>query len=166
MAASIRATDEIQITAPPAAVYRVLTDFEQYRKWWPPAVRVRALSVVPEVVGSDLELHPRGGPAFRCRVEQAIPDSLLSLRYHEGPYAGLGVWSLEPVTGGTRVRYSVDLTSEHRLLRFFAKFTNLGRSHSRLMRPVLAGLRRAVASATGGGAKRRRGEPADPLNLI
>jgi uncharacterized protein YndB with AHSA1/START domain len=166
MSASIRATDEIQVTASPAAVYRVLTDFEGYGEWWPPAVKVRALTVVPDVVGSDLEFRPRGGPAFRCRVEQAVPDSLLSLRYHEGPYAGLGIWSLEPVTGGTRVRYSVNLTSEHRMLRFFARFTDLGRSHSRLMGPVLAGLRRVVAGETRGRMERRRGGEANPLDVI
>jgi uncharacterized protein YndB with AHSA1/START domain len=166
MPASIRATDEIQITASPAVVYGVLTDFERYRDWWPPAVQVRTLAVVPEVVGSELELRPRGGPAFRCRVEQAIPDSVLSLRYHQGPYEGLGVWSLEPVTGGTRVRYTVDLTSEHRMLRFFAKFTDLGRSHSRLMRPVLAGLRRVVAGVTGGRPQRPGPGEARPLDVV
>jgi len=144
MPARITATDEVHIAASPAAVYRVLVEFERYADWWPPTVRASAVSVTPQVEGSELEIQPRGGPAFRCRVEQAIPEQLLALRYLTGPYEGVGIWTLEAVAGGTRVLYTIDLTSEHRLLRFFARFTNLGRSHSRLMRPVLAGLRRAV----------------------
>jgi len=144
MPAHITATDEVQITAAPAAVYRVLVDFERYADWWPPTVRASAVLVTPEVEGSELDIQPRGGPAFRCRVEQAVPGRLLALRYLTGPYQGVGIWTLEPVAGGTRVLYSIDLTSEHRLLRLFARITNLGRSHSRLMRPVLAGLKRVV----------------------
>ena len=144
MPARITATDEVHITATPAAVYRVLVDFERYAEWWPPTVRASAVSVTPQVEGSELEIQPRGGPAFRCRVEQALPGQLLALRYLTGPYEGVGIWTLKPVDGGTQVLYSIDLTSEHRLLRFLARFTNLGRSHSRLMRPVLAGLKRVV----------------------
>jgi uncharacterized protein YndB with AHSA1/START domain len=144
---SITATDQILVPASPAAVWRVLADLNRYSAWWPKPVGIRATTITPELEGSDLEVRPRGGPAFHWLVERAVPDSLLLLRYHTGPYQGTGTWLLEPVLEGTRVVYALDLTTTHPLLRLIGRVTNLGRAHSRMMRPVLDRLRHAV---TGG----------------
>ena len=159
MPARIRATDTILIAAAPREVWRVLTDFTRYPAWWPDNVRVRAGDIPPGLVGTELDIRPKGGPGFRCRLEQLREEEELVFRYHAGPYQGTGAWRLTWTGSGTQVTYLTDLTSEHWLLRFFGRLTDLGRAHSRLMRPVLAGLRRAVT----GRPDRRPGRPRDGL---
>ena len=159
MAAAIRATDTILIAAAPREVWRVLTDFGRYQAWWPGNVPVRALQTPPELVGAELEIRPRGGPPFRCRLERLVAEEELVFRYCAGPYQGTGTWRLAWTGGGTAVSYTADLTSDQWLLRFFSRLTDLGRAHSRLMRPVLAGLRRTVS----GRPKRRGGWPSEEL---
>lgn len=144
MPARIQATDQIMIAAAPAEVWRVLTAFDTYHRWWPRNVRVTAVSTPADLIGTVLEIHPKGGPPFQCRLETAAPESELVFRYVEGPYQGIGTWRLAWTGAGTQVTYRADLTSDHWLLRFFARLTDLGGAHSRLMQPVLAGLRRAV----------------------
>jgi uncharacterized protein YndB with AHSA1/START domain len=126
-------------------VWQVLTDFARYPDWWPRNIRISPAGAPADLVGTDLRIQPRGGPAFRCRLERLVPEAELVFRYHDGPYRGTGVWRLERTATGTRVSYQADLVSDHWLLRFFSRLTDLGGAHSRLMKPVLAGLRRAVA---------------------
>ena len=159
MAAAIRATDTILIAAAPREVWRVLTNFSRYQTWWPDNVPVRALEVPPTLVGAELEIRPKGGPPFRCRLDQLVEEEELVFRYHAGPYQGTGTWRLAWTGAGTEVSYTADLTSDHWLLRFFSRLTDLGRAHSRLMRPVLAGLRRTVT----GRPERRSGPPREDL---
>lgn len=144
MPAIIRATDQILVPAPPADVWRVLTDLAHYPDWWPRNIRVRPAANPAGLIGSDLEIQPRGGPAFRCRLEEMVPEAELRFRYHDGPYRGTGTWRLERAAIGTRVSYQADLESDHWLLRLLGRLTDLGRAHSRLMKPVLGGLRRAA----------------------
>lgn len=144
MPARIEATDRIAIAATPDEVWRVLTRFEGYPGWWPRNVRVRVLARPADLLGATLEIHPAGGPTFRCRLESLVPETELVFRYLDGPYQGTGTWRLAWTGAGTEVTYAADLTSDHWLIRFFARLTSLGGAHSRLMQPVLAGLRRAV----------------------
>jgi ribosome-associated toxin RatA of RatAB toxin-antitoxin module len=142
--ATVRSTDEITVPQSPADVYAALTDFDDYDAWWPWFVHVHAVEVRDEIIGSDIAVEPLTGFAFRCRVEQCVPNASMRVRYHTGPYAGCGDWTLAAVSGGTHVSYAVDLTSSHPVIGQVGQFVDLGLAHSLLMRGVLAGLRRVL----------------------
>jgi uncharacterized protein YndB with AHSA1/START domain len=148
---TIRARDAVLLPAAPEAVWDVLVDFPAYDAWWPWMVRVEPLTIAPAVVGSNVAVRPLAGPDFQWRVHEAVAAERLRLRYHSGPYAGMGEWRLVPdaPSGGTLVSYEVDLTTSHPLLQPLSRLVNLGALHSLLMESVLEGLGREVARRSG-----------------
>lgn len=127
----IRAEDGATLPCPPADVWAVLADVASYPRWWPPSLHVR---VAPD---GEVEIRPRGGRPFRCRVASADPPRELRMRYAGGFIEGTGVWRLADAEGGgTRVTYTVDVVAHGRLVAFLARFLDYGRMHSRLMEDV------------------------------
>jgi ribosome-associated toxin RatA of RatAB toxin-antitoxin module len=149
--ATIRASDAVVVPAGRDAVWGVLVDLADYRRWWPWLVQVEAVAIEPALVGSDIVVRPLAGPSFHCRVTEAVAGERLRVRYHGGPYAGTGEWWLEPAEapGSTRVVYTVDLTTAHPLLQPLGRVVSLSALHSLLMGAVLQGLAREVGRRGG-----------------
>lgn len=145
----IRAADERVVPFSAEQVWPVLLDFRRVPEWWPRSLRVKVVAVTADGVGSELEIHPRGGRAFRCRAESAETAHRLVMRY-PGPFiAGTGEWRLEPVPGGTRVIYTLDVVAQGRLVAWLGRWLNLGEIHSKSMRDVLENLERETARRVG-----------------
>lgn len=135
----IRATDSIVIAAPVAVVYGALTDVRDYPRWWPRSLRVHVLTHNSEAVGSELELRPRCGRPFRCRIVSAEATSV-RIRYDGGFIEGTGEWQLEPVAEGTKVGYHLDVRAHGLLVALLGRVLDLARLHSEPMRHVLRNL--------------------------
>lgn len=135
----IQATDCRILPFDVAEVYAALLDFESYPRWWPGNLRVRALQVTPERVGSQIEIRPRGG-WFICEIAQVIPDKEIVIRYVAGVHRGTGRWTLERVANGTRACYQIDLEPQGWLPRLLSNFMDFGKMHSQSMEHVFDGL--------------------------
>ena len=98
------------------------------------------LRASPGLIGSELEVCPRGGQPFRCRVEAIEPPRRMQMRYGNGFVTGTGEWRLEAVTGGTRVVYALDVQAHGWLVALLGKLLPLGKIHSKSMQEVLANL--------------------------
>ena len=153
--ASIRAEDAIDVPYPPVSVFAVLLDVADYDAWWPWYLGVevegadavtRQATGAPLTPGVRLRIRPLAGYDFTWRVEHVEPDRLIRLRYEDGPYAGTGEWRLESIAQGTRVSFVADATTSHPLLGQVGQVLDLGVGHSVVMRGVLAGLERALAT--------------------
>jgi len=96
-----------------------------------------------------VELRPRGGRAFRCRVESLEAPRRLRLRYPGDFIVGTGEWRLDAAPGGTRVVYELDVVAHGHLAAWLRKFLSFGRLHSKLMRGVLENLERETARRVG-----------------
>jgi ribosome-associated toxin RatA of RatAB toxin-antitoxin module len=153
--ASIRAEDVVDVPYPPSAVFRVLLDVADYDAWWPWYLGVDVIAADPSgrppgeaspPVGARLRIRALAGYDFTWRVEHVEPDRAIRLRYEDGPYAGTGEWRLEPTALGTRVSFVADATTSHPLLGQLGQVLDLGVGHSLVMRGVLAGLGRALAT--------------------
>ena len=70
----------------------------------------------------------------------------MRVRYYGGFVEGWGEWRLEPLGGGTRVIYDLDVHVAGRLVAFLARLIPLGRLHSRPMRGVLQNLERVLGA--------------------
>ena len=149
MPTRIQAVDEIEVPFPPETVWRALADIAAYSTWWPAAIRLRVTRFVPGLVGSEIELRPRGGRAFRCRIDAVDPPRRLRTEYVGGFISGLGEWRLEPSETGTRVSYEVDVRAEGRLVAWIGRILPLARVHSHQMQAVLRGLGQMLARSGG-----------------
>ena len=142
---AIRASDEIVVAAPAAEVWKLLADIAAMPGWWPPNPRLRVLRVLPGIVGSELEIQPRGGRPFRCRVVSVEEPRSIRMEYFGGFITGRGEWRLEVSGSGTRVRYELDVQAAGRVVAWISRVIPLGRLHSRQMQGVLGRLERALA---------------------
>lgn len=135
----IRASDALAIPVPAARIWPVLADVERYAEWWPPSVGARLLAPGDPLVGAELEIRPRAGRPFQCRVDAADPPLRMDLRYH-GFVDGTGGWRLEPDGDGTVVTYALDVVAHGWLVAAIARVVPLAERHSGPMRDVLRAL--------------------------
>jgi coenzyme Q-binding protein COQ10 len=142
--ATIQAIDARVVPFSPEQVWAVLADVPSSPRWWPASVRLRVLTATPAVVGTEFEIRPRGGRAFRARVEEIEAPRRLRLRYGNGFVTGTGEWRLAPVPGGTRVEYALDVRAHGWLVAVLGALLPLGKVHSRSMGEVLASLEAEV----------------------
>ena len=135
----IQAEDAAVIASPPNLIWRAITDFNSYAKWWPSSVKIVVRRNTPELVGSQVQLRPFGGRAFLCEVESIRYGAELRLQY-SGVYRGTGVWTIAAGDGNCRVTYRVDLEIVDPLMKVLSYIMSIPRLHSSLMREVFAGL--------------------------
>ncbi len=124
----------------PEPIWAVLADLPASPRWWPASVQLAVVRAAPGLVGSELEIVPRGGRPFRCEVELIEPPRRMRMRYGRGFVTGQGEWRLEPAGAGTRVVYDLDVQAHGWLVAVLGRLMPLGRIHSRSMQEVLANL--------------------------
>lgn len=145
----IQAIDVADFAYPLEAVWQLLVDVENYPNWWPPSLGVRALSSGQRPLGAELEIRPKGGRPFRCRVFSMEPQVALDMEYFGGFIVGAGHWQLETLGDITRVSYRIDVRAEGWLVRWIAKVVDLGAIHSRQMRQVFDAMQQALRLRSG-----------------
>ncbi len=136
----IHATDEIIIRLPATDVWPVLADFGGYSRWWPKSIRIRALSSGAALLGSEVEIQPRGGRPFRCLVDAVDEPKCIRMRYFGGFIEGFGEWRLEPLGPDTRVTYRLEVDAYGWLVAMLGKVFDLAQIHSRSMQTILLNL--------------------------
>lgn len=139
----IRAYDDCFIPAPREQVWAVVSDIGGYPAWWPSFLRVRVLR--EGAIGGEVEITPRNGRAFRCRVTAIDPPTSMTMEY-DGPVRGSGMWMLAPEDDGTRVSYALDTHAKGWIVRAISWFVDLGGIHSAQMRAVFEGLSRRIGN--------------------
>jgi uncharacterized protein YndB with AHSA1/START domain len=144
-ATPIQAVDERVMPFAPESIWAVLLDVAAYPQWWPRSVSVTVLSAAVQGAGSEVKLTPRGGRAFRCRVESLFAPRRMTMRYGDGFITGTGEWRLEPVNGGTRLVYDLNVVAEGWLAALLAHVMLLGKQHSKSMHELLECLERETA---------------------
>ncbi len=95
-------TTSIMIAAPPAQVWKVLTDTADYPAWNPGMVLTGALTV-GNVIEHD-EGHGRDRMVFHPTITTVAPDHALAWLGHLGPprvFVALHYFTLTPQNGGT-----------------------------------------------------------------
>lgn len=144
MTTPIRAVDERVLPFAPDQIWPVLADVNGYPQWYPPSLQLQVRAVTADGIGSEVELLPRGGRAFRCRVESLEPPRRLRLRYPGDFIVGTGEWRLDAAPGGTRVVYEFDVVANGWLAAVIGRVLPLSPIHSKAMREVLVNLEAEV----------------------
>ncbi len=130
----MRVEREIVLPATPGEAWSVLVDWERQADWMLDADRVEVVSESREGVGVRLAVKTRlfGIRAFTEPMEVVAwdPPRRLAIR-HGSVVAGMGVWDLLPVAGGTRFLWVEDI-------RLRVPF--VGELAARLYRPLMRAL--------------------------
>ena len=142
--------DEIVITAPADAVWSALLDEVRGDSgWWRPYVELRRRGDAPvDQPGAviDIAVHPHGErqrpfePRFSSRTVEVERNRRLCGEYFAGSFRGTSQWLLEPVEGGTLVRFRWAARTHGVLATLLALFVDIGERHSEVARKGLAGL--------------------------
>jgi carbon monoxide dehydrogenase subunit G len=99
----VKVEQSIEIARPPEEVYAVIADLERGPEWQPSLVRVDAVR--------GTEVRRIGGQEREARFEitRDEPPRLFEIVSHGGPVRARASFELEPLDGGTRVRFSLVL---------------------------------------------------------
>ncbi len=144
----IQAVDERVMPFAPEQIWAVLVDARSFPDWYPPSVKVTVLNVTTAIVGSEFQIRPQGGRAFRCRVDQVDAPIKMRMHYPGEFIVGHGEWRLNPVSQGTRVTYEIDVVANGCVAKFLGWVLPLARFHSKAMGEILARLEHETARRT------------------
>jgi uncharacterized protein YndB with AHSA1/START domain len=104
-----RYSHEIDIAAPPAAVWQVLADLSRLPEWYYPSQRVEVIDAGPVQPGSRFVLWIRTivGIVVRAPGEilRAEPERLLQWRGQASGIAATATWTLTDKNGYTRLTH-------------------------------------------------------------
>ncbi|MCE9583467.1 MAG: SRPBCC family protein [Planctomycetes bacterium] len=124
----------------PAAVFRVLADFESYNRWFPREVRFRILQLIPGLVASKLEVLI-AKHRFTAEVVRYEAGKSMEWAFRSELYAGQGRWSLEEIEADTRLSYKSDLPVHPSLIaEHFLNAKDFAAKHAAVMRKAFVGL--------------------------
>ena len=103
-----RISVSIEIDAPPARVWSVVEPIERHVDWMADATAIRFESEQVQGVGTTFLCDTKIGPITltdRMEITEWVPGSAMGVR-HSGIVTGTGVFTLEPLAGGTRTRFT------------------------------------------------------------
>lgn len=115
------ASNTVTLTAPPAAVYAVVSDIASYPKWWSDMNRVEAL---PAVDGRARFRQHMSGDAVIIEVIEALAPSRFVTRIADPDQPFGGTWTLEimPTATGSTLTATEHGEVYNPLFRFVSRF--------------------------------------------
>ena len=140
---SIDCLDHIEIQAPAALVYRVVSDYANWSQWNP---SYNCYLLDAEVVTEGARVHHQFGKKpfilsdFIRRVDVMCEAEGLEETYLEGDLVGTGVWQFEEREGVTRAAYHCKVDSNTAMTHI--SFLLLGgKAHSNVYQALLKRLK-------------------------
>ena len=140
----ITATDSTIIPYPASVIWSVLTDYSNYRKWWPRFILYALEKTKNDLVGSSYALRPYGWRTFYNTVTSYESCSRISLSY-TGPYMqGEAKWLLCEKGQGTEVSYAMDAVIDDWIVAFLGRLIDLKCIHTFSMKQIFIHLERYI----------------------
>lgn len=132
--------DSVILAYPADYVYRTLTDFVSYSKWWPRAIRFHLKHLNPGIVGTTLDVQNGPFVKWESKISEFKTNRLLSIEYTAGAWTGITNWRFENKDGKTELTLDIDLDVNKSWLKFISFFINFSKIHSRQIKKVFANL--------------------------
>ena len=105
-------TETVEINRPPQDVFAYLDDLARHGEWQEQIVDVHVETEGPVRVGTRAKETRRvpGGPrTFTYEITEHDPPNRAAFQVLDGPVRASGTITLEPLDGGARTRYSIEL---------------------------------------------------------
>ena len=103
-----RITVSIELPATPARVWEVVEPIENHTEWMADAVAIRFIGEQTRDVGTSFFCDTKVGPiklVDRMEITEWVPQQVMGVR-HVGIVTGTGRFTLEPLDGGNRTRFT------------------------------------------------------------
>lgn len=136
----VTAKDIKFLNYPVGYVYRTLTDFASYQKWYPKPFKFDVLHLDSNAVGTTISIENGRHVKWIAKITEFEPDNLLGIDYIEGAWLGKTYWRFEDRNGKTKLTLEIDLEINKPWLRLLAKFMNFSKLHSKQMNQVFTAL--------------------------
>lgn len=112
-------------------VFKVVSNFETYKEWFPEDVKVTVIETTPDGIGSIIKVE-NGIIRFNIEMMRVNPNKEILVRY-SGAYEGEGIWYFFETTNGTKLMYEIELKIKNPLVFFLNFFINISTLHSKVM---------------------------------
>jgi len=126
-------------------VYRTLTDFASYSKWWPHEIKFDIEHLNPEVVGTTINVQNGPFVKWKSRISAFKTNKLLAVDYVDGAWIGKTRYRFEEKDGQTELSLELDLDINRAWLKFISIFLNFSKIHSKQIRHVFNNLDKYLA---------------------
>jgi ribosome-associated toxin RatA of RatAB toxin-antitoxin module len=136
----VTAKDIKYLNYPVSAVYRTLTDFASYQKWYPKPFKFEVLHLDSHATGTTVAIENGRLVKWVAKITAFEPDKLLGIDYIEGAWLGKTYWRFSDSDGRTKLTLEIDLEINKAWLRFLSRFMNFSKLHSKQMRQVFTAL--------------------------
>lgn len=142
----VTAKDIKVLNYPVEYVYRTLTDFASYPKWYPKPFKFEVLHLDSHATGTTVAIENGKLVKWIAKITEFEPDNLLGIDYIEGAWLGKTYWRLEDLSGKTKLTLEIDLEINKPWLRALAKIMNFSKLHSKQMKQVFNALESYLGS--------------------
>lgn len=136
----IKAMESRSFKAPAYKIYSILMDVRNYKKWWPPNVKVNVTTPGKEGPGTCIEIRPFGRIGLYARMESIIPNVKIAMLYYDGLYCGQAIWRIEDHRDMTTLCYEAELQIRNRFFRFLNRIIGIKEIRSRTVKQIFDGL--------------------------
>lgn len=122
-------------------------DVPSYPQWFPEAL---SLSIIQtDAAGAGTSYRMAQGPvSWRVDVLEATAPQEIRMRYHDGPWDGTALWTLQATPqGGTLLTHSVDLKLQGMMAIMMSKMIDINKLHAEQMEKIFGGLRQWMDKA-------------------
>ena len=136
----VTARDIKFLNYPVSYVYRTLTDFASYQKWYPKPFKFEVLHLDSHATGTTVAIENGRLVKWVAKITAFEPDKLLGIDYIEGAWLGKTYWRFSDSDGRTKLTLEIDLEINKAWLRFLSRFMNFSKLHSKQMRQVFTAL--------------------------
>lgn len=142
----ITAKDIKFLNYPVDYVYRTLTDFISYPRWYPKPFKFELLHLDTHAVGTTISIENGKLVKWIAKITEFEPNRLIGIDYIEGAWLGKTRWNFEDRGGKTKLTLEIDLEINKPWLRLLANFMDFSRLHSKQMNQVFTALERYLGS--------------------
>lgn len=142
---SLIAKDSRYFDFPVDYVYRTLTDFASYSKWWPHEIKFDIEHLNPEIIGTTINVQNGLFVKWKSKITAFKTNKLLAVDYVDGAWIGKTRYRFEEKDGKTELTLEIDLDINRTWLKFVSIFLNFSRIHSRQIQHVFNNLEKYLA---------------------
>lgn len=136
----LKAKDTRLLKYPVDYVYKTLTDFASYSKWWPHAIKFEIEHLNPAIVGTTINIQNGPFVKWKSKITAFKTNKLLAIDYTDGAWVGKTHYRFEEKDEGTELSLEIDLDVNRLWLKALSLPMNFAAIHSRQVKHIFNNL--------------------------
>jgi catechol 2,3-dioxygenase-like lactoylglutathione lyase family enzyme len=146
--AKVKSIDTCLLKFPVDYVYRTITDFASYAKWWPREIKFDIEHLNPNITGTTINVQ-NGIVKWKSKITGFKNNKLLAIDYIEGAWLGKTCWRVEDKAGDTELTMEIDLEINRLWLKPISAVINFSAVHSKQIHRIFRNLEKYLTANEG-----------------